>query len=229
LPTESKHKAVAIDGPSGAGKSTISRIVAKKLGFIYADTGALYRAVGYYALLNSADPKSPEAVTPLLKDIRIALTYENGEQQVYVNGRNVSDEIRTPAVSMAASDVSAIPVVRQFLLDTQKRIARTSDVVMDGRDIGTVVLPNADVKIFLTADVEDRARRRFEELAKKGVNTSLENVLTQMKARDAQDSGRALAPLKPALDAILVDTTGNELEKSIGVIYSIVAERLLGL
>ena len=229
MPTESKHKAVAIDGPSGAGKSTISRIVAKKLGFIYADTGALYRAVGYYALLNSADPKSPEAVTPLLKDIRIALTYENGEQQVYVNGRNVSDEIRTPAVSMAASDVSAIPVVRQFLLDTQKRIARTSDVVMDGRDIGTVVLPNADVKIFLTADVEDRARRRFEELAKKGVNTSLENVLTQMKARDAQDSGRALAPLKPALDAILVDTTGNELEKSIGVIYSIVAERLLGL
>ncbi len=219
-----KTLAVAIDGPSGAGKSTISRILARELGFVYVDTGALYRSVGWYMLSKDVAPGDAEAVTPELDGLCVELRYVDGEQVVLVNGESVGDRIRTPEVSMAASAVSAIPAVRQFLLDTQRRIAATENVIMDGRDIGTVVLPDAGLKIFLTASAEDRAGRRYAELTEKGIATTFDEVLADMKKRDYDDSHRAAAPLMQAPDARLVDTTGNTLEQSVAVLKSIVEE-----
>ncbi|MBP3388343.1 MAG: (d)CMP kinase [Clostridia bacterium] len=219
-----KTLAVAIDGPSGAGKSTISRILARELGFVYVDTGALYRSVGWYMLSKGIAPGEAQAVTSALADLCVELCYVGGEQVVLVNGESVGDKIRTPEVSMAASAVSAIPAVRQFLLDTQRRIAARENVIMDGRDIGTVVLPDAGLKIFLTASAEDRAGRRYAELKEKGIATTFDEVLADMKKRDYDDSHRATAPLKQAEDARLVDTTGNTLEQSVAVLKSIVEE-----
>jgi len=219
--SEKKHMAVAIDGPSGAGKSTISRILAKELGFVYVDTGALYRAVGYYI-----DPKDADTVVAALTDLTLEMRYVGGEQQVLVNGADVGGYIRTPEVSMAASAVSALPPVRQFLLDTQRRIAATENVIMDGRDIGTVVLPQAELKIFLTATAEDRAQRRFAELQEKGIATTFEEVLADMQKRDYDDSHRAAAPLKQADDARLVDTTGFTLEQSVATLKGLVEEMM---
>ncbi|MBQ3093606.1 MAG: (d)CMP kinase [Clostridia bacterium] len=218
--------AVAIDGPSGAGKSTIARVLAKELQFIYVDTGALYRAVGYSALKAGVDIRNNEAVEAWLPSIDVSLSYQNGEQCVFANGENVTGLIRTPEVSQAASIVSAIPAVRAFLLALQKNMAKTQSVIMDGRDIGTVVLPDAKVKIFLTASAEDRAKRRFDELVEKGMDVTFEDVLADMIERDKRDSERAAAPLKPADDAILVDTSGNTLEQSVALMRSIVEEKL---
>lgn len=219
--------AVAIDGPSGAGKSTIARILAKELQFIYVDTGALYRAVGHHMLSAGVEPADRESVIALLPTIKVSLQYRDGEQRVYVNGNDVSDVIRTPAVSQAASLVSAIPEVRTFLFELQQSMARSSCVIMDGRDIGTVVLPDAKVKIFLTASAEDRARRRYDELIEKGQDVTYEQVLADMIQRDKQDSERAAAPLKAADDAVLVDTSGNTLEQSVALLRSIVEEKMV--
>ncbi len=217
---------VAIDGPAGAGKSTISRQAAKALGFIYVDTGALYRAVGLNALRTGTNTDDPEAVAASLVDISVELKYENGEQAVFLNGENVSAFIRTPEASMAASKVSAVPKVREFLFGLQQNIAANNDCVMDGRDIGTVVLPNAQVKIFLTASAEARAQRRYKELVEKGEQVDYENVLAEMKQRDYNDSNRAVAPLKAADDAVVVDTTELNLEESIEKIKNVIKEKL---
>ncbi len=220
--------AIAIDGPSGAGKSTISRALAADFGFVYVDTGALYRAVGLAVLGRGVDPHDEAGVTPLLSELDVSLGYADGVQRVFLNGEDVSDRIRTPEVSMAASAVSALPPVRKFLFDLQQDTARRQNVIMDGRDIGTVVLPFADIKIFLTASAEDRAQRRFEELKLKGMDVTFEDVLNDMKQRDYNDSHRAAAPLRPADDAVTVDTSGNTLEQSVALLKELVAERLKG-
>ena len=219
--------AIAIDGPAGAGKSTIARALARHLGYIYVDTGALYRAVGYYMLRHGADPSKEEEVAPLLPQIDVSIRFVDGEQRVFLNGEDVSDRIRTPELSMAASDVSALPPVRAFLLDQQRNLAAASHVVMDGRDIGTVVLPQAQVKIFLTASPEDRAERRRQELIGKGIHTDFAEVLEDVRKRDYNDSHRAIAPLCQAPDAILVDTTGNTCEQSIAQLIAVVEAALL--
>ncbi len=219
---------VAIDGPSGAGKSTIARILAKELGYLYVDTGALYRTVGYAVLQNGIDPTDAAGVEALLPTITVSMGYADGEQRVYLNGEDVSGFIRTPEVSMAASTTSAMPPVREFLFRLQQDTARTNSVIMDGRDIGTVVLPLANVKIFLTASAEDRAQRRFLELQEKGMDVTYEDVLSDMKERDYNDSHRAAAPLKPAPDAILVDTSGNTLEQSIALLKQVILDTLKG-
>ena len=217
---------VAIDGPAGAGKSTIARAIARDLGYLYVDTGALYRAIGLYALEQQADPQNEGQVLPLLPQLHLSLQFANGEQQVWLNGRNVSQEIRKNEVSMAASAVSAIPKVREFLFDLQQNLAKENNVVMDGRDIGTVVLPKAQVKIFLTASPEDRARRRYEELQQRGQSVEYTQLLEEVRRRDYNDAHRAAAPLRRAEDALLVDTTGNSLEQSIVQLTKIVKERL---
>lgn len=217
---------IAIDGPSGAGKSTLSRKIAGELGYLYVDTGAMYRAVGLAAIRGNVPTKDADAVGALLSGIKVGLKYVNGEQRVFLNDEDVSAKIRDEAVSMAASDVSAHAQVRAFLLDTQRRLADENNVVMDGRDIGTVILPNAQVKIFLTASAEDRARRRFEELVEKGKEADYEKVLEDVKLRDYNDSHRAAAPLKQASDARLLDTTGNTFEKSLGQLMGIIKECL---
>ena len=219
-------KNIAIDGPAGAGKSTISKAVSKELGFIYVDTGALYRAVGYYVVKNGVNTKDEKTVSECLSKISVELKFVNSTQRVFLNGEDVSDFIRTPEISMAASDVSALPCVRKFLFETQQKIARENNVVMDGRDIGTVVLPNADVKIFLTASPEERARRRYDELILKGQEVNYDDVLKDVITRDYNDSHRDIAPLKQADDAVLIDTTGNTLEKSIEVLLNAIKERL---
>lgn len=216
---------IAIDGPAGAGKSTIAKAVAKELGCIYVDTGAMYRAIGFFAVENRIELKDAAALVPRLSEVEISLAYEADGQHIYLNGRDVSAKIRTPEMGMAASAVSAIPEVRAFLLETQRDMARKHDVVMDGRDIGTVVLPGATIKLFLTASVEERARRRHEEHVAKGEDVSYNKVLTEMRERDHNDSTRAAAPLKRAEDAVLVDTTGLELHESIAKILAIVKER----
>ena len=217
---------IAVDGPSGAGKSTLCRALAKELGFIYVDTGAMYRAIALYALGKGADLNSEEALAALLPDIDLDLVYRDGEQRVYLCGRDVSDEIRTPEVSMATSAVSRFPAVRAFLLESQRGLARRGDVLMDGRDIGTVVLPDAQLKIFLTASPEDRARRRYEELILRGEEVSREQVLADVIRRDQQDSSRLTAPLRPAEDAVVVDTSGNSFEESFRLLLDLVKERL---
>lgn len=220
------YTAVAIDGPAGAGKSTIARRAAAELGFLYVDTGALYRALGLFALESGADPGAPEQVLPLLRKAAVSLGLENGEQHVYLGGEDVTGRIRSARVSMAASKVSAIPEVRAFLLDLQRGLARTRDVVMDGRDIGTVVLPGAQVKIFLTASAEDRAGRRYAEMLAKGEHADYADVLRDLKQRDYDDTHRAAAPLKRAGGAVLVDTTGNTLEQSVSQLIGIIREHL---
>lgn len=219
--------AVAIDGPSGAGKSTIAKLLAKELQFIYVDTGALYRAIGYMALRRGISLQDAAGIEALLPDLRLEIRYMDGSQRVLVNGEDVSDKIRTPEVSMAASAVSSLPAVRRFLLDLQRDMAKTNNVIMDGRDIGTVVLPDARVKIFLTASAEVRARRRFEELKEKGVPTTYDEVLADMEKRDYDDSHRAAAPLKAAEDAILVDTSSLDLDGAVSAIKAVV-EKVLG-
>ncbi len=218
--------AVAIDGPAGAGKSTIAKRLAAELHFVYVDTGALYRTVGLAALRRGIDPTDVEGVESMLPSICVELTYIDGTQRVLLDGEDVSELIRTPEVSMAASAVSAMPAVRRFLFHLQQEIAASHNVIMDGRDIGTVVLPHARVKIFLSASAEDRARRRYEEMLAKGMEAVYEEVLEDMKQRDYNDSHRAAAPLKPADDAILVDTTGNTLEESIALMKKLVEESL---
>lgn len=217
---------VAIDGPGGAGKSTSARAAAKELGYIYVDTGALYRAVGVNALRNNIDTKDKPAVAASLEGISVDLVFENGEQKVLLNGENVSVEIRTPPASMAASDVSAVPEVRAFLFDLQRDIASRNNCIMDGRDIGTVVLPDAQVKIFLTASAEERARRRYAELQAKGSTVSFQSVLDELIERDYNDSHREIAPLKPAEDSVILDTTGVSLEEQVQKIIDIIKEKV---
>ncbi len=217
---------VAIDGPAGAGKSTVSRAAAKEMGFIYVDTGALYRAVGVNALRNGIDTKDKPAVAATLSDVSVDLVFENGEQKVLLNGENVSVEIRTPPASMAASDVSAVPEVRAFLFDLQRDIAARNNCIMDGRDIGTVVLPDAKVKIFLTASPEERAMRRYKELVEKGNSVEYKDVLEELIQRDYNDSHREIAPLKPAEDSVILDTTGLNLEESVNEIIRIIKEKI---
>jgi len=217
---------VALDGPAGAGKSTIAKTLSKKFGFVYVDTGALYRAIGKHMLDNGIAPSDAEHVVPKLQDISVELTYVDGEQRVLLNGRDVSDEIRTQKVSSAASQVSAIKEVRDFLFSLQQDIAKKNNVMMDGRDIGTVVLPNATVKIYLTATAEDRARRRFLELQEKGDTTPYEEVLRTVIKRDYDDSHREVAPLRQAEDAILVDTTGETKEHSLARLEALIREKL---
>lgn len=223
---DKQHLAIAIDGPSGAGKSTIARLLAADLRFIYVDTGALYRAVGYTMLQEGIDPADAAAVEERLPELQVELRYVDGVQRVFVNDQDVSDCIRTPEVSMAASAVSALPAVRQFLLQLQRDLAASSNVIMDGRDIGTVVLPDAGLKIFLTASPEERARRRYLELQEKGVDTTLEAVLEDMRQRDHNDSNRAAAPLKAAEDAVMVDTTGCSLEEAVERMKKLAKERI---
>lgn len=217
---------VAIDGPAGAGKSTVARAAAQKLGYIYVDTGALYRAVGVYCLRNNITTTDVDGVGAILKDITVELKFIDGVQHVFLNGDDVSTEIRLPEASMAASNVSAIPSVRAFLFDLQRDIAAKNNCLMDGRDIGTVVLPNAQVKIFLTADPEERAMRRYKELIEKGSNVTFEEVLEDLKVRDYNDSHREIAPLKPAEDSVIVNTTGMTLEESIATIVKTVEEKI---
>lgn len=218
--------AVAIDGPVGAGKSSIARAAAKKLGFVYVDTGALYRAVGLYCSRKGADLSSHEGVAALLPEIHPEIRLIDGTQHVFLNGEDVSVEIRLPEISMAASSVSSVPEVRAALLDMQRDIAEKNNVLMDGRDIGTVVLPNAQVKIFLTASPEIRAKRRYDELCAKGVSTSFEDVLNDLNKRDYDDSHRAVAPLKQADDAVLADTSELDFEQSCELVCNIIKEKL---
>ena len=219
---------IAIDGPGGAGKSTISKTVAKRLDILYVDTGSLYRTIGLFVKLKGVDPKNADAVAAILPEISIEVKYENGAQVNYLNGVNHGDAIRTPEMSMYASAVSTIPAVRAFLLETQKQIARTNSVIMDGRDIGTVILPNADVKIFLTASEECRAMRRYNELIERGQSVTYEQVLLEMNKRDVQDSSRKIAPARPADDAIILDTTGFEFEDSVNAILEIIKNKCGG-
>ena len=220
-----KPISIAVDGPSGAGKSTLARRLAARLHYIYVDTGALYRAIAYAALKNGAD--TPEKVVSMLPDLKVTLGYADGEQHVYVNGEDVSGMIRTPEVSMEASRVSALPEVRQFLFDLQQSLAREQSVVMDGRDIGTVVLPDADVKIFLTASAEKRAERRFKELREKQNSTqTYEEVLADVIRRDKQDTERKISPLRQAEDAVLVDTSDADLDQSEGMLLAVCREKL---
>ncbi len=217
---------IAIDGPSGAGKSTISRTAAKLFGFIYVDTGAIYRTIGLASKLKGVDAADSEAVISMLPELEIELKYnENGEQCMFLDGKDVSRDIRLPEVSMLASKVSAIAGVRSYLVDMQRKMAEKHDVVMDGRDIGTVILPDADLKIFLTASAEDRAERRYQELLQKGVETTFEEVLYDLKKRDEQDTKRAAAPLKAADDAVLLDTSGNTLQQSVNEVCRLISEK----
>ncbi len=217
---------IAIDGPSGAGKSTLSRKISKELGYIYVDTGAMYRTIGLYVLRTNTDTKNAQLIEKLLPEIDLDLRYVDAEQRMFLNGEDVSGLIRTPSVSMAASDVSAHVCVREFLLEAQRNLATKSNVLMDGRDIGTVILPNANVKIFLTATPEDRAQRRYEELVARGENVKFDDVLKDVITRDENDTKRSAAPLKCADDAILVDTTGNTFEKSYNVLLDVIKNKL---
>ena len=217
---------VAIDGPSGAGKSSLAKRLAKELGYLYVDTGAMYRAIGLYAKRAGADTKNAAAVEALLPSIRLELKYVDGAQRVLLCGEDVSEAIRAEEIGMAASDVSAHPAVRAFLLDTQRNMALTHDLLMDGRDIGTVILPGATVKIFLTASPEARAKRRMLELRQKGQPADYETVLEDIRQRDWQDTHRETAPLKQAEDAVLVDTSDLDFEESFAALKSLILSRV---
>lgn len=217
---------IAIDGPAGAGKSTIAKTVSKKLSYIYVDTGALYRTVSLKFSKLGATPEKIENVDEILSTLSVNIEFKNGEQRMILDGVDVTDKIRTPEVSMMASAVSAIPAVRAFLLETQRRLARENNVIMDGRDIGTVVLPDARIKIFLTATPEARADRRYKELIEKGMDVKYDDVLSDIIKRDHNDSTRAVAPLKPAEDSIFVDTSGNTLEESVNRLSEIIEREL---
>lgn len=217
---------VAIDGPAGAGKSTVAKAAAEKLGFIYVDTGALYRAIGLKFTECGYDRDSDMPTDSILGGTKIDIAFADGEQHVYLDGKDVSSLIRTPEASMMASAVSSKPEVRAFLLEMQRELARKNNVIMDGRDIGTVVLPNAQVKIFLTASVHERALRRYRELTEKGMKVELSEIEEDIKTRDYNDSHREIAPLKPAEDSILADTTGNNLEESTQMVVKIIKDKL---
>ena len=219
--------AVAIDGPAGAGKSTLARAAAKKLSFIYADTGALYRSIALNTVRNNIDVSDSVSIEKMLEKTEIELKFINDEQRVFLNGEDVSDKIRTSEISMAASSISALPAVRNFLLELQRELARKNNVIMDGRDIGTVVLPNAQVKIFLTASPECRAKRRYDEYIAKGKQENYEEILESIKQRDYNDSHRAIAPLKAADDAVLVDTSDDTPQQSVERIVKIIEENTL--
>lgn len=222
-----KKRSIAIDGPSGAGKSTLAKLLAEEFGFLYVDTGAIYRTLGVYAKKNGVDPQDSERVCELLETIEIRMAYgEDGLQHMLLNGEDVTTAIREHIISDYASKVSAIPKVRAFLLDMQRDLAKENDVIMDGRDIGTKVLPDADLKLFLTATPEDRARRRCEDLRERGQQANYEDILRDVMERDDRDMNRAAAPLRQADDAILVDTTGDTLAQSKERLRAIVKERL---
>jgi len=208
-----KQIAVAIDGPVGAGKSTVAKLIAKKLGIIYVDTGAMYRSVGLYAVRKGIDTTNAEKLKEIIDEINLDVEIIDGVQNIFMNGENVSSLIRTPEISMAASNVSAVIEVRKKLVDIQKNLSKSKSVVMDGRDIGTVVLPNADTKIYLTASPEERAKRRYNELLNKGSDVTYQQVYDDLILRDKNDSTREASPLKPADDAIILDTTGLSLDE----------------
>ena len=218
--------AIAIDGPAGAGKSSIARGVARELGYIYVDTGAMYRTVGLAVSRSRIDLEDRSELEALLKNTDIRLVFQGGEQRVLLNGVDVSDEIRTPEASLMASRVSARPTVRAFLLSLQRELAETNNVLMDGRDIGTVVLPNAQIKYFLTASIDCRAQRRYRELTEKGQDVRLEDVRADIEKRDYDDSHRAIAPLKAAADAEIIDNTGMQLEQSVAALTARIRDRL---
>ena len=221
------YYSIAIDGPGGAGKSSLAKRLAAAFNFIYVDTGAIYRTVGLAAQRKGIDPKNEAEVQRLLPDLEIAMCYnDNGEQCMLLNGEDVSKAIRMPEVSMLASSVAALPAVRAFLLETQRKFARENNVIMDGRDIGTVVLPDAELKIYLTAAAEVRAERRFKELQDKGVEAKFEDVLEDIKQRDWQDMNREIAPLKQAEDAVVVDTSDIDFEESFRVLCELVINKL---
>lgn len=217
---------VAIDGPAGAGKSTIAKQASKELGYIYVDTGAMYRSIGIFAVRNNIDCKDDKKLKKALRKVKIDLKFTSEGQRVILNGEDVSEAIRTPEASMAASAVSAQPSVRKFLLVRQRKMAKKNNIIMDGRDIGTVVLPKATVKIFLTASPESRAQRRFLELSQKGDNSTYEEVLADIVKRDEQDMNRKIAPLKPAEDAVIVDTTEYNLEESVNAVINVIKEKI---
>ena len=222
-----KHIAVAIDGPSGAGKSSIARSAAQELGFVYVDTGAIYRTVSLYIFDRGIDPADKAAVTAALPEIHIDLCYgDGGLQRMFLNGVDVTERIRLPEISMFTSAVSGIPEVRAFLMEMQRSLARERSVIMDGRDIGTVVLPEAQVKIFLTASPEDRARRRWEELRERGTEKTYEDILREVEERDYNDTHRAAAPLRPAEDAVCLDTTGCTFRQSRERILAIIRRHM---
>ncbi|MDL2273483.1 (d)CMP kinase [Oscillospiraceae bacterium OttesenSCG-928-G22] len=224
-----KRFSIALDGPSGAGKSTIARSLAERFSCIYVDTGAMYRAVGLFVHRRGVSPADEAGVVALLPELRLGVRRVDGEQRIFLAEDDVSGAIRTPEVSMIASDVSKLPAVRAFLLETQRALAKETRVVMDGRDIGTVVLPDAEIKIFLTATPEDRAHRRYEELLRGGADVTYEEVLADLIRRDENDRNRDIAPLRPADDAILVDTTGFSFETSSKHIGDLIEARLTEL
>ena len=209
---------IAIDGPAGAGKSTIAKLLAERKGFIYVDTGAMYRGLAWYFLTKGIRPDDEEAVTKACEEVKIDIAYENGKQQIYVNDKNITDHLREEAVGNMASVSSAVREVRARLLDLQRNLAKEADVIMDGRDIGTNILPNADVKIYLTASVKTRADRRYKELTEKGISCSYEEIAEDIKKRDERDMSRETAPLKQAEDAILIDSSDMSIEEVVHAI-----------
>ncbi len=221
-----KRLNIAIDGPSGSGKSTLAKLLAKKYGLIYIDTGAIYRTIGLYALRAGVDRTDTEGVTALLPQMKIGMTLENGGGVVWLNGERMGGELRTPECSLYASDVSKIPAVREYILDLQRDIARKNDCVMDGRDIGTVILPKAQVKIFLFASAEKRAERRLAELLAKGENVTLQQVLDDMRWRDENDKTRKIAPAVPAADAVMLDNGGLDIEATLDAASKIIESKV---
>ena len=220
-----EYISVAIDGPSGAGKSTVARAVAARMGYVYVDTGAMYRAIGLAVYRRGITGEDTAGIIASLPTVDISLAYQDGMQHVLLNGEDVSEAIRTPEIAQYASKVSAVPEVRRFLLDVQRDMAKNSNILMDGRDIGTVILPDAPVKIFLTASEKTRAERRYRELKEKGQQVTLEGVLADIQARDRQDTTRAVAPLRQADDAVLLDTSALDLEQSIAAVLRIIREK----
>ena len=222
-----EYISIALDGPSGAGKSTLAKDIAAHLNYLYVDTGAIYRTIGYYVLKNEVDPENESAVATILPNVEIRMSYgDDGLQHMYLNGEDVTAEIRLPEVSRYASKVSVHPAVRAFLLEMQRQLARENNVIMDGRDIGTVVLPNAQVKIYLTAAAEARARRRWRELEQRGTPQPYETVLADIQARDYSDINRTVAPLRQAEDAVLLDTTEMNFQQSRDAILRIIREKV---
>ena len=220
-----KYISVAIDGPSGAGKSTVARAAAAKLGYVYVDTGAMYRSIGLAVCRRGIAGEDTAGIIATLPEIAIQLTYQDGAQHVLLNGVDVSEAIRTPEISYYASKVSAVPEVRRFLLETQRNMAKNGNILMDGRDIGTVILPDAPVKIFLTASAQSRAERRYKELLMKGEKHDYQNVLADVRARDYQDTHRAAAPLRQAEDAVLVDTSELNFDQSFEALKKVIQDR----
>ena len=222
-----EHYSIAVDGPSGAGKSTLAKALARELNIIYVDTGAINRTIGLEVFRRGLDPKNEAEVSAILPELSIRMEYEDdGLQHMFLNGEDVTADIRLPSISLYASDVSALPAVRAFLLEMQRELARRNCVIMDGRDIGTVVLPDAEVKIYLTASAEERAKRRFLELAARGAGKTYQEVLEEQRLRDDNDMHRAIAPLKPAEDSVIVDTTELDFEQSKQAVLSIIRERV---